>query len=224
LKTPAPAGVDLPEVVAVRKLLVLLSVLVCAPALWAATPPVAAVQASNDRVRSALDHYFKAEGPSRQKARTEARDAVGSLLDFEALAQATMGKHWPELSAQQRTRYTEALRGAMEANYLSKMEHGQVDMSKVKNEIQGESKQGGREVVKTKVVAGEDTAQVDYVMAQRKGKWRAVDVITEGVSLVDTYKDQVNKLIPKKGVDGVISALERAKKRIEDEQPQAASK
>jgi phospholipid transport system substrate-binding protein len=208
----------------VRKLLALIAAVALAPAAFAATPPVATVQASNDRVRAALDRYFKAEGPARAKARNEARAAVGSLLDFEALAQATMGKRWSELTKQQRARYTEALRGAMEANYLSKMERGQVDMSKVKNEIIGESKQGGRTVVKTKVVAGDDTAEVDYAMEQKKGGWRAVDVITEGVSLVDTYKDQVNKLIPKKGIDGVIAALERAKKRIEEEKPATAAK
>jgi phospholipid transport system substrate-binding protein len=208
----------------VRKLLALIAALALAPAAFAASPPVAAVQASNDRVRAALDRYFKAEGPAKAKARNEARAAVGSLLDFEALAQATMGKRWSELTPQQRARYTQALRGAMEANYLSKMERGQVDMSKVKNEIVGETKNGSRTVVKTKVGSGTDTAEVDYVMEQRKGGFRAVDVITEDVSLVDTYKDQVNKLIPKKGIDGVIAALERAKKRIEEEQPATAAK
>jgi phospholipid transport system substrate-binding protein len=207
----------------VRKLLALLFACCVAAAAVAATPPVAAVQTSNDRVRAALDRYFKAEGPAKTKAREEARAAVGSLLDFDALAQATMGKRWSELTPQQRTHYTAALRGAMEANYLSKMERGQVDMSKVKNEIVGESKDAGRSVVKTKVVAGDDTAQVDYVMDQRKGGWKAVDVVTEGVSLVDTYKDQVARLMPKKGIEGVISALERAKKRIEEEQPSTAS-
>lgn len=212
-----------------RKLAALIAALVLAPvvlppAAFAASAPVAAVQASNDRVRSALDRYFKAEGATKAKARNDARSAVGSLLDFEALAQATMGKRWSELTAQQRTRYTAALRGAMEANYLSKMERGQVDMSKVKNDIVGETKQGERTVVKTRVAAGNDTAGVDYVMEPRKGGWKAVDVITEDVSLVDTYKDQVNRLLPKKGIDGVIAALERAKKRIEEEQPATAAK
>ena len=207
-----------------RKLVALIAALALAPAAFAASAPVAAVQASNDRVRAALDRYFKAEGPAKPKARNDARAAVGSLLDFDALAQATMGKRWSELTPQQRNRYTQALRGAMEANYLSKMERGQVDMSKVKNEIVGENKQGPRTAVKTRVVAGDDTAEVDYLMEQRKGGWRAVDVITEGVSLVDTYKDQVTKLLPKKGIDGVIAALERAKKRIEEEQPATAAK
>jgi len=179
----------------------------------------AAVKAANDRVRAALDKYFKAPlGAAKEKARAEARDAVGALLDFQAIAQATMGKHWAQLTADQRVRYTNALRGAMEANYLTKMQQGQVDMSKVRNEILGESKRGDKTLVKTRVITGKDTAEVDYVMERTKKGWKAVDVVTEGVSLVDTYRDQVNKLLPKKGVNGVIDALERAKKRLEEQQ------
>jgi len=148
---------------------------------------------------------------------------VGALLDFQAIAQATMGRHWPELKAEQRVRYTNALRGAMEANYLSKMQQGNVDISKVRNEILGETKQGDKTVVKTKVTSGKDTVEVEYVMERGKKGWKAVDVITEGVSLVDTYKDQVNKLLPKKGVNGVIDALERARKRLEEQQDKPAT-
>jgi ABC-type transporter MlaC component len=170
-----------------------------------------------------LDRYFKTTGPAKEKARAEARDTVGGLLDFQAIAQATMGRHWPELKAEQRVRYTDALRGAMEANYLSKMQQGQVDVSKVRNEVLGESKQGDKTLVKTRVTTGKDSAEVDYLMERGKKGWRAVDVITEGVSLVDTYKDQVNRLIPKKGVNGVIDALQRARKRLEEQQDKPAT-
>ena len=196
------------------------------PAL-AAPPPgsaSAAVQAANDRVRAALDRYFKAPpGPAKAKARAEAREAVGAVLDFQAIAQATMGKHWPQLTAEQRVRYTNALRGAMEANYLSKMQQGEVDISKVRNEILGETRQADKMVVKTRVVTGKDSAEVDYLMERTKKGWKAVDVITEGVSLVDTYREQVNRLLPKKGVNGVIDALERAKKRLEEQPDRPAA-
>jgi phospholipid transport system substrate-binding protein len=195
------------------------------PAVAAAPPgnASAAVQAVNNRVHAALERYSNATGAAKQKARSEARDSVAALLDFQAIAQATMGRHWPELKAEQRVKYTNALRGAMEANYLSKMQQGNVDVSKVRNEILGETKQGDKQVVKTKVVSGKDSAEVDYVMERGKKGWRAVDVVTEGVSLVDTYREQVNKLLPKKGVTGVIDALDRARKRIEEQQDKPAT-
>src|SRR5438270_1201777 len=213
-------GVEAP----VRLIALLLSLSLSALAAPAPGSAPAAVQAANDRVRAALDRYFKARpGPAKEKARAEAREAVGALLDFQAIAQATMGKHWAQLTAEQRVRYTNALRGAMEANYLSKMQQGEVDISKVRNEILGETRQADKMVVKTRVVTGKDSAEVDYLMERTKKGWKAVDVITEGVSLVDTYREQVNRLLPKKGVNGVIDALERARKRLEEQQDKPAT-
>jgi ABC-type transporter MlaC component len=97
------------------------------------------------------------------------------------------------------------------------------DVNKVKSEVLGEEPKDGTTLVHTKVQSDQDTAAIDYVMEKRGKSWRAVDVITEGVSLVDTYKDQVNKLIPKKGVNGVIDALQRARKRLEEQQDKPAT-
>ncbi|MCA1829000.1 MAG: ABC transporter substrate-binding protein [Myxococcales bacterium] len=178
----------------------------------------AAVERAQERVRKDLNAWFKAEGPAKQKAREQARAAVGELIDFETLARSTLGRKWSDLSAKDRARYTEALRGAMEANYLSKMRQGKSqDVDKVKSQVVGEEKQGDRTLVKTKVVAGEDTAAIDYVMQRAPRGWRAVDVLTEGVSLAETYRDQVSRLMAKKNFEAVITALDKKRKALEAE-------
>ncbi|MGZ6142691.1 MAG: MlaC/ttg2D family ABC transporter substrate-binding protein [Myxococcales bacterium] len=186
-------------------------------AVQAATA-AAAVKSAQDHVRKDLNAWYKAEGPARQKAREQARSAVGQLIDFDALAKATLGKKWDDLSAKDRARYTESLRGAMEANYLSKMRQGKSeDVDKVKSEVLGEEKQGDHTLVKTKVTSGEDTAAIDYVMERDKKGWVAVDVLTEGVSLAETYREQVTKLIAKKNFEAVIAALDKKRKALEAE-------
>ena len=178
----------------------------------------AAVQKTTGQVRSAMDRYVKAKGPTKNKAREEARAAVGQLIDFDALAKSTLGKKWDDLKPADQKRYVTALRGAMEANYLVKMGQAKAeDVARAKTDIGGEEKQGERTVVKTTVKSGQDTAAIDYVMEKAPRGWRAVDVITEGVSLAETYREQVGKLLPKKGIDGVISALEKKKKALESE-------
>src|SRR5205823_1241433 len=84
----------------------------------------AAVQKTQDAVRRSLNAWFKSEGPARAKARGQARNAVAQLIDFDELAKATLGKEWDKLKAADRRRYTEALKGAMEANYLARMRQG----------------------------------------------------------------------------------------------------
>lgn len=186
----------------------------------------AAVQTAQERVRKDLNAWFKAEGPAREKAKERARAAVGELIDFDTLAKSTLGNKWASLSSKDRARYTEALRGAMEANYLSKMRQGKTsDVDKVKSQVIAEEKKGEQALVKTKVTAGEDTAAIDYVMEREKKGWRAVDVLTEGVSLAETYRDQVSRLMAKKNFDAVVTALEKKRKAIEAEEdkPTAAA-
>ena len=182
-------------------------------------PASSAVKASNERVRTALTTYFKAAGPAKVKARNDARAAVSQLIDFETLAKSTLGTHWDGLKPAERKRYTEALKGAMEASYLARMQEGKssgVDPAAVKTELVGEEPQdGGHILVKSKVTSGSDTAQVDYVMDKEAKGYRAIDVVTEGVSLADTYREQVGKLLAKKGIAGVVAALDKKRKAFE---------
>ena len=192
----------------------------------AAVPPgsaSAAVQRTQDKVRSALSTWFKSEGQARTRAREQARKAVSELIDFDALARSTLGKKWDEIKPADRSRYTAALKGAMEANYLAKMRQGKsTDVDRIRSEVTGEDVQGGKTVVHTKVNSGEDTAAIDYVMEKRPKGWRAVDVITEGVSLVETYREQVAKILAKKTLNDVIAALDRKRKALEAEETKPA--
>jgi len=184
----------------------------------------ATVQTTQEKVRSALNTWFKSEGAARTRAKEQARKIVGDLIDFEALAKATLGNKWGEIKPADRTRYTAALKGAMEANYLAKMRQGKsTDTERIKVDILGEEPQGNATLVRTKVQSGEDSAAIDYVMEKRSKGWRAVDVITEGVSLADTYREQVAKILAKKSLNDVIAALDKKRKALEAEQDKPAS-
>jgi len=176
----------------------------------------AAVQSTQEKVRASLTAWFKSQGPARTRAKEQARKAVAELIDFDTLAKETLGKKWNELSPKDRARYTAALKGAMEANYLAKMRQGgSADVERLRIEVLGEEPQDGRVLVQTKVHSGEDTVAIDYVMEKGPKGWRAVDVITEGVSLAETYREQVGKLLQKKTINDVIATLERKRKQLE---------
>ena len=184
----------------------------------------ATVQTTQEKVRSALNTWFKSQGAARTRAKEQARKIVGDLIDFEALAKATLGNKWEEIKPADRNRYTAALKGAMEANYLAKMRQGKTtDAERIKVDILGEEPQGNATLVRTKVQSGEDSAAIDYLMEKRSKGWRAVDVITEGVSLADTYREQVAKILAKKSLNDVIAALDKKRKALEAEQDKPAS-
>ena len=186
------------------------------PSLAATDSAQHAVKTANDKLKTALDAYAKSKGDDRKAARAHVRSAVDSLLDFHALVKAAAGKHWADMDAAQQKRFTEALRGVMEANYLVKgQDAGEVDVGKVKTDVLGEEQKDGKTVVKTKLQSGDDTASVDYVLEKHNGHWRAVDVLTESISLVETYRDQIQELWPAKQFEGVVKSLEKKRSRLE---------
>jgi ABC-type transporter MlaC component len=104
------------------------------------------------------------------------------------------------------------------------MRQGQTaDVEKVKSEVIAETRQGDRTLVKTRVTNGQDSAAIDYLMEKEKKGWRAVDVFTEGVSLAETYRDQVTRLMAKKNFDAVVNALQKKRKALEAEEEKPAA-
>jgi ABC-type transporter MlaC component len=176
-------------------------------------PATEAVRKSNDALRAALKKMSAAKGPGWSKARDEARSAVGSLIDFDALAESTLGKHWAELKAPERKRYVEGMRSAMEGSYLTRME-GKTSVDEVKVDYLGEEEKDGHPLVHTRFTAGQDAVAIDYVL-DKSARRRAIDVITESVSLAESYREKINELWPKKGFEGVVSAFEKKARRFD---------
>jgi phospholipid transport system substrate-binding protein len=204
--------------------------------LGPAGPATAAVKKASDHLRDTIKKLADAKDLDWQKAREEARKAVSSLLDFEGLAEGTLGLKWAEVSKVKanKDRYVKAMQSAMEASYLSRMQ-GKAEAAgdKVKETTAAEKKKAvddvkidylgestskdGKPVVHTKVTAGKDTVSIAYVMAKvgKEKAWKAVDLITEEISLAETYREQITSLWPKKQFEGVVAAFEKKAKRFE---------
>ena len=60
----------------------------------------------------------------------------------------------------------------------------------------GESAEGERATVRTKIVTKQGTEiPVDYRMHSRDDRWLVYDVVIEGISLVANYRSQFNAII-----------------------------
>jgi len=130
------------------------------------------------------------------------------------MAKSTLGKHWDEVKPAQRTAYVEAMRSAIEASYLVRMQ-GKVAVDDVKVDYLGEEPRGADTVVHTHFLYGTDSAKLDFVMQGAGKKERAVDVITEDVSLAETYREQIVSLWKKEGIDGVTAKFEKKATKLE---------
>ena len=51
--------------------------------------------------------------------------------------------------------------------------------------------------------------QIDYLMHSVGGVWKVRDLVTEGSSLVASYRSQFGKVIKSKGMDGLLEKLRK---------------
>lgn len=59
---------------------------------------------------------------------------------------------------------------------------------------------------------------VDYLFRERNSEWRVFDVIVEGVSYVQTFRNQFDPLVREKGIAGVTSDLREGRIDVDPEQ------
>jgi phospholipid transport system substrate-binding protein len=134
------------------------------------------------------------------------------MIDFRELAKRSLAGHWDEFSDAQRKDFTDVLRQLVQRNY----ERNIKNILDYKIEYLGEEgSEGDAVLVHTKASSKtderEDPVTIDYRMAQAGEAWRVVDIITEGSSLVNNYKNQFHKVIQKDGIDAL---LKRMKDRL----------
>ncbi|RKH89126.1 ABC transporter substrate-binding protein [Corallococcus sp. AB045] len=181
-----------------------------AATLLAAAPvsPLNVVKNGNAAVQKAAN----APGASVQSLAT----VVESFVDFEELAKRALGeKAWTGLTAAQRKEFTDTMTGLLRASYAQKA----IGQAKADVKYGKESVQGSEATVDTELTVKTDQVPVNYRLykATPKADWRIYDVITDEVSLVDTYSGQFKKILSTKGFDGLLTTLKSKRAQLEKE-------
>ncbi|HUT78019.1 MAG TPA: ABC transporter substrate-binding protein [Polyangia bacterium] len=124
---------------------------------------------------------------------------VGRLLDFDRLCKDSLGKHWEGRTDAERKEFVTTLTDLIEKNLVTRMSDTKNHIVKYESEEAG----AGKAAVTTIVASGpgpRDTqTEIVYKLEQRGNGWVVVDMVTDGVSLVQNYRSQFNKIITKDG-------------------------
>ncbi len=134
-----------------------------------------------------------------------------SILDYDALAQGSLGDRWAERTDAERKEFEETLKGLVQRAYRKNLDRTlNYDVT-----FGGETKDGDSSVVKTtaqsRTNAREEPISIDYVVHRVSGAFRIKDIVTEGSSLVGNYHQQFNRIIKK---DGFAELMRRMKSKL----------
>ena len=138
--------------------------------------------------------------------------AFDDVLDYDVLARESLKGYWDERKPEERAEFQETLKKLVRAAYKKSLKR----IANYEVSYLGESKaelgQMVRTNAKSKTNAREEPISLDYVVHEVSGKWRIVDVVTEGSSLLNNYRNQFRRIIKK---DGFPELLRRMKTKLE---------
>ena len=165
---------------------------VCAPASAGAGAPTDQLKVSVEQIVKVLeDPALKPEAKLKER-RAAIRKEAEVVFDFSETAKRALGRHWQALPEKDRQEFTGLFTDLIERSYISKIER----YSGERIAYAGEAIDGALATVRTRFVTKQGTEiPVDYRMQQRGDRWLVYDVSVEGVSLINNYRTQFDKII-----------------------------
>lgn len=169
-----------------------------------------AVVAPRDVVQSAVTRVMSAvEGKPQvqvERVRVEVRQAAGELFDFDEIARRTLSRHWVGRTKAEQTEFVSLFSDLLERAYIGKI----VGYAGERIVYTGEVVDGDYATVKSRILTRRRTeTALDYRMHLIEGRWRAYDVVIDGVSLVSTYRNEFNRIIQSSSYDELIDRLRK---------------
>ena len=159
------------------------------------------------------------QAPERQTLRRDKlRQAVYQRFGFEEMARRSLGRHWRDLSADQRQAFVALFSDLLERSYVGKIE-GAGAGSEVTYPRETIDDEGFASVMTVITNPLGSQIEVEYRLLQRDGDadWEVYDIVIEGVSLINNYRTQFNNIIHRTSYDGLVKQL-----RLKQEQEEAA--
>ncbi len=185
-----------------------------APAAPAAADPNGPTEVVQNAAQSMLTELDKdRDGYRKDPAKVE--QLVNKYLlphfDTEFAARLVLGQYWRTATPEQRKRFVDAFYHSLLTNYGSAIVDFTPDRLKIfpsKPEADAT-----RATVRTEVKRSNgDRVSVNYYMRKTPEGWKAWDVVIDGISYVNSYREDFGPQIANQGIDAVIKRLESGEK------------
>jgi phospholipid transport system substrate-binding protein len=169
--------------------------------VWLSTIGLATAGEPTDLIRQTTDQVLKIledpkfQAPDRQDERRAVLHKIADqAFDWPYMARLALAVHWRERTPQEQQEFVRLFKDLVEGTYISRLETAVQE----KGEIQyvGEQADGSRAVVKTNAVTKRNQqVPIEYRLHKADGRWLIYDVLIEGISLVNNYRSQFNRII-----------------------------
>ena len=129
------------------------------------------------------------------------------VVDWPEMARLTLGSRWNEETEPHRKQFTDLLHRMVSNTYVKRFKPGspaQVAWRGVRKPTPD------KVIVATTVLVGKTSADVEYALAVKDGRWQVHDIVVDEASQVQTYKQSFKKVLDRDGWDGLMRKMQKA--------------
>jgi len=190
----------------------------CSAALAQAPAPASAAAGPTEVVQTAAQGMLSELDKDREGYRKDPSKVEGLVskyllphFDTDFSARLVLGQYWKTASADQRQRFVDAFYHSLLKNYGSALAEFTADRLKIfPTKVDGDAT---RATVRTEVKRDNgDRVSVNYYMRKTAEGWKAWDVVIDGISYVNSYREDFGPQIESQGIDAVIKRLDSGEK------------
>ncbi|MBP1709774.1 MAG: toluene tolerance Ttg2 superfamily protein [Deltaproteobacteria bacterium] len=187
----------------------LLVVVFCSKSLGAVVTesPTDKLRKVTEEIRTILDEYVKNPQGKREETLNKLMLIADQHFDWAEMAKRSLGRFWKQRTPEEQSKFIGLFRDLLKNAYIGRIE----SYAHEKVVFEGEKSEGNYSVVTSKIIIPSKGTEVpvDYRLQNNGGNWMLYDVVIEGVSLVNNYRDQFNSILQG-------SSYEELVKRIQD--------
>lgn len=182
------------------------------------TSPAGADMSALQTVESQVDRLLEIleSGKSDEEILEAIRNEFIDFFDFESMSRLALGRHWRDISPDQRRQFTGLYRELLETTYLNQVLEYRDERVRFLDERELAD---NRAEVLTQVVRQNQLIPVNYRLIQQDGQWRIYDLIIESVSLSRNYRSQFASFLERNSFEDLMDELRRRTKENAKEQP-----
>jgi phospholipid transport system substrate-binding protein len=136
--------------------------------------------------------------------KTDVESIAYQSFDFTLMSRLVLARNWEKFSPKQQTDFVDAFKKHLSATYRDTLNTFRDENIAI---VGSRTESNGDVTVMTVVKGSADDTKVDYRMRKGSSGWRGIDVIIEGVSLVQNFRSQAQEIVSSEGPDGLIQKL-----------------
>jgi phospholipid transport system substrate-binding protein len=183
-----------------------LIILLIIPLSVYAGAPLDSVKGNVDKVLDVLrDPALKGESGKKTK-RQKIRSISDKMFDYSELSRRTLGQDWKKLNPAQQNEFADLYKSLLEDAYADKI----INYTDEKVAFSKENQLSEKTFeVQTTVLTKKADIPIYYRVIQKDGQWKVYDVVIEGVSLINNYRNQFREILMNKSPEVLIDTLRK---------------